>query len=403
MRKIRTKTVIFVSIFLIGGTLALSNANQSSDNAARDGKVTTHYGRPLAEVYSACMITMNDKYPENLSSQIAQLEEDIKTLDKEIALQRKELKDLYKMAEDGKDVWNEIYTLRSEIDSLNKEKALKKDRLVILIVFQQFTKKGENGEILIVKEAMPPIEDIEIARARESLGESCKDLTLKTQELEQMYTEAKKGENPWGRIRKIEEDIESAESTAWQIGDEYVRLQATKRLSEGANILNECSAPSPFLPNATHYFSSFVKTRVWVGMYSTTTPNINYLIDQFCTSTFNKDLTHYWNIAKIRKPSTNSIQVKFFYTATCQYDGKRHDLIWEGNKNASGYWWTYAEYKTIDPIAGSYNIICYSIGGVCQRYLSCCGGPLYQWCNTHCGLCFACDVDATQHFVNQNP
>lgn len=183
-----------------------------------------------------------------------------------------------------------------------------------------------------------------------------------------------------------------------------MRLRATKELSEGGNILAECSGPAPFLPNGTRYFSGFAQTKVWVGMYSTSTPNMNYLIDQFCTSTFTTSMTYYWNIAKTRKPSTNSIQVKWFHTATCSYDGQMHDLIWEGNKNASTYWYTYAPYNTTYPGSGNYGIQCYSIGGVCQRYLSCCGGPpLYRWCNTHCGLCFACDVDATQHFVTQNP
>lgn len=404
MGKIEIGLSAFALFFLIAGTFATSTTNSPIDTAARDEIELAQHRTLSGEDCNQCSIGKSDKYPENLSSQIAQLEKDIRALDEEIKTERKRLKDLYKMAESTEDVWNEIYQIKWDIESLNREKALKKDRMIALTVFQEFTKKGDNGEIVILMEVIQPVDSLEISRARAFLEESCRDLSSKGEELEQLFMRARKGESSWNKIRKVEEEIELAEIVAWQRGDEYVRLSAVKELSEGKNIIfSECSSPDPFLPNGTHGFSSFVKTNVRVGIYDTDEPDIDHMIDQFCTSYFTTSMTYYWNIAQNRDQDTESIQIKWFYTATCDYDEETHDLIWEGNKNATTEWYTYASYDTTNPSNDDYEIICYSSGGVCQRYLSCCGGPLYRWCNTHCGLCFACDVDATQHFVTENP
>jgi len=106
--------------------------------------------------------------------------------------------------------------------------------------------------------------------------------------------------------------------------------------------------------------------------------------------------------------STKSVQVKYFFTT--YKDGKKHNAIYEGNRplyNLNGSYnvggamitftdgvaWTYgASYDgSSTPSNGNY------VFEVNDNWLVCCDG-LDEWCNTHCGTCFACDVGADQNF-----
>jgi len=111
-------------------------------------------------------------------------------------------------------------------------------------------------------------------------------------------------------------------------------------------------------------------------------------------------MDYYWQEANRYCDSSllKSIQIKWFHRALAPSPyGWRHDIIWEGNKNSSAEWYTHGEpYRTTNPSSGWYYIRH-------NHYyvLYCCYPPSY-YCNTHCGDCrFACDEDATQHFVGR--
>ncbi len=355
-------------------------------------------------MYSLPYITENDKYPENLEKKMFQLKRDIQITDAEITAIKNKINSLYKVR--TKKIIDDIIKLKSEIEYKSRLLAYKKDTLISIQIFRKYTEKGINNEI-IVKNNIPKINNVEISRAEMALFDSCKDISAKKTELEILYKRMRKGEDVWYEIENVEKELESAEKTGWDVGDRLVTLRATRDLSDGINILGifNCDPYGPFLPNGIWNFSDFRRGKVWVGMYSSNTPDKNYFIDEYCTDTFTTNMYYYWNEAKNRNPNTNSIQVKWIYTATCNYDNKVHDLIWEGNKNSNSVWYTYAQYVYEDPPKGDYGVQCYQNSGICQRYLVCCRSPiLYHWCNTHCGYCFACDdADATQHFVTQNP
>jgi hypothetical protein len=81
----------FVLLFLIAGTFVASTANSPIDKAGGDEIELAQHRTLSGEDCNQCTIGKNDKYPENLSSQIAQLEEDIRALDEEIKVERNTL------------------------------------------------------------------------------------------------------------------------------------------------------------------------------------------------------------------------------------------------------------------------------------------------------------------------
>jgi len=109
-----------------------------------------------------------------------------------------------------------------------------------------------------------------------------------------------------------------------------------------------------------------------------------------------------------------SIQIKYFFHATAQADGKKHDIIWEANVDQTGAVnWTYACLSSdkCSPPRGTYSLTnnenwlqsCPPNRGV-DSGSDCSSAPkYYNYCaNPNCG-CFACDQDRAQHFVTKNP
>ncbi len=171
---------------------------------------------------------------------------------------------------------------------------------------------------------------------------------------------------------------------------------------ERAYILASCDPPRVSFPTGWRYLYDFDRAGclVWVGCYSSPTPQRSAFIGEACTTTYTTDMDYYWQEANryCNSQLLKSIQIKWFHKslALSPYNW-RHDVIWEGNKNYTHEWYTYGEpYSTTNPPSGWYYIR--------HNYyyvLYCCYPPRY-YCNTYCGdYCFACDEDATQHFVGR--
>jgi len=145
--------------------------------------------------------------------------------------------------------------------------------------------------------------------------------------------------------------------------------------------------------NPPHYFMSFAKVRVWVGNYSTPSPNINAMIDEQCYTYFTRasDYDYYWSR---RADGIQSIQIKFIYSA--YVSTIRHNAIWVVNKNAEGSSTPngYEAYTTTNPSDGNHYVSPYCILVCCEQTYN-----VWRWCNVHCGGCFACDPTGCQNFM----
>ena len=69
---------------------------------------------------------------------------------------------------------------------------------------------------------------------------------------------------------------------------------------------------TPLAQHTQHYLTNFAQVRVWAGNYSTSTPNMNSMIDQQCYTYFTMadDYDYYWSR---RVDGTNSIHIKEDY------------------------------------------------------------------------------------------
>ncbi len=220
----------------------------------------------------------------------------------------------------------------------------------------------------------------------------------------------------WDVVRWKKEGLSNREmlNETLKIIDGLIRNLSIDRFREGAlfvlyklslggdYVLTTCDPPRVSFPTGWRYLYNFDRAGclVWVGCYSSPTPQRYAFIGETCTTTYTTDMDYYWQEANRYCDSSllKSIQIKWFHRALAlsPYNW-RHDIIWEGNKNSSAEWYTYGEpYRTTNPSSGWYYIRH-------NHYyvLYCCYPPRY-YCNTHCGdYCIACDEDATQHFVGR--
>ena len=181
------------------------------------------------------ILLFRTSYLETLPEEREQLETEIRELDTTITQKKTELKNLYRMAEYGQNVWDEIDNTRNNLFDLKWNKMVKKDRLIILTVFKTSTVKDEKGNLNI---KVLPIESIRVSEARNRFLDSCRYVESEHKDLEALLKRAKKGEGVWNLIKDIEEEIESEETTACKEGDTYIRLYARRELSRNNNILH---------------------------------------------------------------------------------------------------------------------------------------------------------------------
>jgi len=349
----------------------------------------------------------------------ANWEVEVEILEKEIKEKKEMLLGLYKEAKEGIR-WKEIEDLQSEIEELEGEYWYKKEILFEIEVIRKYTELQNDGTLKIVREPFPEIEnlDFKVAKALNTMEFVGKERMEKKSELYETLF-GKDCENiDWNNTGKVyvkipDLDINKIEKAYWEIEDldvkhwkykkEYIELRTIQKIKEdianGRTTLSGCYGfwcdpkTTPLNDFGYYTFYNFQKINVWVGMYSSSSPNPSYYLGEYCTTYFTTSMTYYWNLAKNRNPNTKSIQIKWFYLADVQEDGTRHNIIWEGNKNSYREWYTYyGKYTTTNPKSGRYQI---------TRYLNhhaCCGWIKCHWCNTHCGGCFACDPSGAQYF-----
>lgn len=182
-------------------------------------------------------------------------------------------------------------------------------------------------------------------------------------------------------------------------------------------------------PATSYSMSNFRWVKAWVGVYTSQTPlGLPYLYAQYCTTTqrtllqqlaYANDTYGLWNVG--------SIQVKYFFLA--DQSTHQHNAIYEGNHSnnnlngnypvggatvpfTNGVAWTYGvSYDgSSTPSNGTYKFTLYVDHLIYDDYPDCCCTPSYspddttydQWCNTHCGGCFACDDGGDQNFIISN-
>jgi len=336
-------------------------------------------------------------------------ENDVEMLEKEIQEKKEELYNLYEKGKNGEETIDKIQKLRSEIEKLETEYWYKKEVLFEIEVIRKYTELQDDGTLKIVRESLPEIDnlDFEIAFSRNGSQFMGEKRIHKEAEIYDLLERAKKGEDVWNEIQRLESEISSIEEKEWEYRREYLESRMLKAALETPTPTwtwycfdFQCDDKTAPLQRGSHYLSYWRPIKVWIGMYDGSNPNTSNFLGETCSTYFTTSMSYYWNLAKNKNSNTISIQVKWFYLARATYDGRDHDIIWEKNKNANSSWPTpgYADYTTTHKSNGYYGI-----GTPCANKMVCCYNGGCHWCNDHCNGCFACDSDACQHFVTQNP
>ncbi|HIH72173.1 MAG TPA: hypothetical protein HA300_02205 [Thermococcaceae archaeon] len=184
----------------------------------------------------------------------------------------------------------------------------------------------------------------------------------------------------------------------------------------GANPLKQ-TLPSYTYPG-TPSFKDLTPIAVWVGVYSSSEPNTDYYLGEFCTYTFKKEskLHEYWELAKYYDSRAKSVQIKYFYDgiaynpSTGEY--QIANLIWQFECNSATNCWVTSYRPRLpdpnDPLTipnGEYVIRVFSraLRSNCCRSSSSHDNPYgCHWSNGHCNACFAPDDSASQNFPHED-
>ena len=163
------------------------------------------------------------------------------------------------------------------------------------------------------------------------------------------------------------------------------------------------------------YYQVFSPVAVWVGIYQSSTPDIDYFWGEYCTYEFpstSTDVKKYWDKAVELHPGSQfedfgSIQVKLFYDGIA-YNPKEgsyqeSNIIWQFECNKNGCWVTSYHPKLLSPPDVTYRNQEYMLY-IYARVLECCSGGdvsslTCKWANRHCGGCFAPDESKSQNFA----
>lgn len=170
------------------------------------------------------------------------------------------------------------------------------------------------------------------------------------------------------------------------------------------------------------------KVAVWIGMYSTSIPNVNYKIGDLCTYEFpysnSESVIHqkYWNMAYQKAKEAGienklkSIQIKFFYEGIAfnpqTGEWQQANLIFQYECDSNHCWRSTGNeklpYRPDLPgerhFEGKVRVEKYYLktnGGCCY------GGDVggmwcteAKWANRHCKGCFAPDASGSQNFAS---
>jgi len=401
--------------------------------------------------------TCNSCQDFDIDKALSEVNAKIENLTRVINQKEAELQELYVELNKTKSVGTleKIVKLEDEVRGLKSEReAYKRQRLSLEFV-KKYTRKTPHGvEVLYYR---LPKEDVLVREYVEKVHPVRKDVDLDwfiayyRQAGELTFDEYVETDM---RLREILKEIRSGNATVeealkliqkrkriwneiYAYLEERVKLETIKRLKEigkqqtimkttigieplaidvgisngwGCSLHYCFGESAPVLPTQA-YLHSFQKVAVWVGMYTSPTPNINYFYDEYCTYEFTStsNIHEYWETAMeltydpiLGDSPVNSIQVKWFFSA---YDSSnvKHDIIWQFECDATHCWLTTGRADLPNPDLvpwGTYEL------DIFENYLACCRGCLIgcqcHWCNTHCGGCFACDPSRAQNFVHED-
>lgn len=275
----------------------------------------------------------------------------------------------------------------------------------------------ERDNYLLINEITKPVDQLELEKTFLLYEDLTREIDDKYDTLELYY-------DPIGEERidykTVVDDILSLYKELTNLNTRYAKLVTERIVSaqaEKQEILTRglvvCETPGEgdsLEDYEEYYLTSFAWVKAWVGVYSSSVPNTTYYIGQFCTGTKNT-LSGYLNtaISTYGAGNVGSIQVKYFFIAN--YGTYQHNAIYEGNKTRVGgaETWTYgASYDgSSTPSNGTYTFDVNENWFI--TYQSCClpswapdNTNAYQWCNIHCGGCFACDDGADQNFFYED-
>ncbi|USH00921.1 hypothetical protein K1720_06420 [Thermococcus argininiproducens] len=198
-------------------------------------------------------------------------------------------------------------------------------------------------------------------------------------------------------------------------------------INEGSSCLSWSCPPTmsyPPLPEYTPVYYSYASpTTVWVGLYNSSTPNVNKFWGEYCTYEFpstSTDVKKYWDWA-IEKANSKgfyafkdvgSIQVKLFYSGSAYNPNngeyQESNLIWQfechkNPKDGKNECWVGSYKPKLPPYPSTVMFDQYFELYVYKYVLKCCkGGDVgnsCKWSNRHCGGCFAPDASSSQNFA----
>ena len=247
------------------------------------------------------------------------------------------------------DYWNEIEKLQKEIDELERELRYRHDvsvQLDILYTLQKYGKHflgyllwpiGRPQGVAIVTSRDYESEIVNLKNEVELLKEG---YIKKKIELKTLYNE--KDITLISQIKELRREIDTSRYGYKR----YVLLSTVVpyKLKKGESL-----EITPSWEEGEHYLS-LEKDHVWIGMYSTETPGTTNFLGCYTTDVFTHDMNFYWEEALKKNPETGSIRIKWIYIS------EGHRIVWEGNKNESEEWYTFAEYEG-DPEDGVYTVV----------------------------------------------
>ena len=253
----------------------------------------------------------------------------------------------------GEDFWNEAETLQQEIDILEQEHQYRREVYLQMYITHNLSKSkitpfGHVFSFMCTPYGVPRGISVdyesEIVKQKNEVELLREKLTKKELELKELYK--KKDNSLVGEINKLRDELERSEIARDYASKREVLLYTVLiyKLKKG-----EPLEITPSWEEGEHYLS-LEKDHVWIGMYSTESPGTTNFLGCYTIDVFTHDMKFYWEEALKKNPETESIRIKWIYIS------EGHRIVWEGNKNESEEWYTFAEYEG-DPEDGVYTVV----------------------------------------------
>jgi len=256
---------------------------------------------------------------------------------------------LNEMALYDTDNWEKIEKTQLEIDILEQEHRYRRDvylQYSILYDLQRYGKSyfGYMFSHLCTPQGVPKglfvNYKFEIEKQKNEAELLREDLIKMNYELKKLYR--KRDITLIDQIKKLREKITENDYTSKREVLLYTVLIYKLKKGEPLEI-------TPSWEEGERHLSP-ERDHVWVGLYNTSTPEMSNFIGGYNTDVFTSDMRCYWEEALKNNSETKSIRIKWIYIS------QGHKIIWEGYKNESEEWYTFAEYKG-DPEEGYYTIV----------------------------------------------